>query len=198
MTKPLVAFLVLLVMANARVAGASEAKAEGSDELIGMGQVLAAVGVTVGGVALAGATEIDSPAALAFLLATPFGVGAAVCGVGKWSSHNDGSCAAAIGGAYLGALSVIPLAVLGYQLDVRSGGSDEFDGLGGLLLGAAAGWLVMQPLLSTVAWHTTKRPRAQPVAIVPRPSRLLVPPGPTRGRQRAPGQLTMTLFSAGF
>jgi hypothetical protein len=203
MKKALATLLVLAVMVTSREAGAAEPEPEpdaGGDVLIGAGQVLSAMGVSLGGLMLAGAVDIGSPAGLAVLLATPSAVGATVCGVGKWSKYNQGSCAASIGGAYLGMLSVVPLGVIGYQLGVRVGGGGDWDGLGGVLLGLAAGWLVVQPVVTTVTWHLTKRPRHQAVALLPPPSRArtFAPPVLSRGRSRAPGQVTLTLPSARF
>jgi hypothetical protein len=90
-------------------------------------------------------------------------------------------------GAFAGALSSIPLAIVGYQLDVGAGGDEFLGGALGALAGAAVGWVIVQPLISTAAWHLTKQPRLQAVA-----------PPLARARTRAPGQVTLTLLRAGF
>ena len=203
MRKLMATLLLVAVMVVSRGASAAEPAPEqdpGGDALVGTGQVLAAMGVSLGGLMFAGAVDFGSSSSLVVLLATPAAVGGTVCGVGKWSKYNQGSCGASIGGAYLGMLSVVPLSVIGYQLAVRESGGGDWEGLGGVLLGFAAGWLVVQPVVTTVVWHATKRPRHQTVALLPPPSRprTLAPPVLSRGRSRAPGQLTLTLLSARF
>jgi hypothetical protein len=204
MNRLVAALLIVGVMGAS--GGAWAAGAEGPEDAqdgpevgLAAGQFAAGMGVALAGFSGAVAT-LDSPVAVAFLIATPFATGAAICGVGKWSRHNQASCLASIGGAYLGALTMIPLAVLGFQLDIHDDSGGEWDGLAGALMGVAAGFLVIQPLVGTIAWHMGKQPRVPSLALLPPPrSRLLAQAAPqARGRTRAPGQMTLTLLSARF
>lgn len=193
--------LLALMLASARGARADARQGPGEGSLA-VQQALASLGTSFGGLLLTGATAEVPPVAAGSALMTPYGVGMAVCGLGKRSRQYEGSCGAAIGGAYLGALSTLPLAIIGHRLAVGGGSDEHFEGLFGAFAGMAVGWLVVQPLLANVMWHASKRPRleaAVPVSLVPR-ARLRAPESASRSqmRGRAPGQMTLTLLSAGF
>ena len=97
------------------------------------------------------------------LLAGPLATGALVCGIGSTSSSYTGSCAAAIGGAYLGSLLTIPLAYL------MSGGGGSNDGdLGGIVAGALLGYLVGSTVGAVVGWNSSRTPKDHSVADVAR------------------------------
>jgi hypothetical protein len=123
------------------------------------------------------------------LIPVPLVVGLAVCGVGKLSDYYESRCAPAIVGAYLGALSVVPLAVLGMSLDHKS--TADVEGLGGLLVGALVGWVVVQPLAATAAARLFSPPKTRFRTALPAafPATRLV---------RAPGEVTVSLLSLSF
>jgi hypothetical protein len=172
-------------------------------------QTLAGAGTAVGGLLVGVASaEGAPPLGLALTLGLPVLVGGVVCAVGdSHSAHYQGSCGSAILGAYVGTLSVIPLAYVGYQLDHSGMGNEEgdiLDGLGGLLVGAAVGLIIVQPLVATAMWHSSKKPKgyasappllAAPVRRLPRPPE---PAVRARARGQAAGQLTLPLLSTTF
>jgi uncharacterized membrane protein YjjP (DUF1212 family) len=82
------------------------------------------------------------------------------------------------------------MALLGASL--KGSGEMDMSGMIGFLVGAMAGWVLVQPLVSTIFWHIYKEPRAVtafPAARLPMSPR---PTGPRPARpQRLPGQLAM-------
>jgi hypothetical protein len=105
--------------------------------------------------------------------AVPVGVGAIVCTVGGTSDSYDGSCGSAIGGAYLGALALIPGALIGLSLDHSSG---ELGGLVGLAIGAGVGYIVGTTVGAVVGWNLSRVPKARPLARAPRSDLLALSP----------------------
>jgi hypothetical protein len=142
------------------------------------GQFLAGMGAALGGVFLA-------PLHPALLAGVPLLVGYTVCQVGKMSDYYESHCGPAILGAYLGALTILPLAWLGMSLDHSTDG--EIDGLGGILIGALVGWAVVQPLSATLAARMFKAPK--PVYRTMAPVGLPRMPPPVRG------QVTISILS---
>jgi hypothetical protein len=92
------------------------------------------------------------------LLAGPAIGGSIVCAVGRKSAYYEGGCGPAIAGAYLGALTAIPLAYYGCMSDHSD---SDFGCIGGLLLGFAAGYFVGTAAGATIGWHLGKTPRAR-------------------------------------
>jgi hypothetical protein len=140
------------------------------------GRVIGQIVLGAGAMALTGAVAVgasaatNSPApAFLFLLAGPGLGGWFVCGIGRNSKYYDGRCGAAIGGAYLGALTAVPLAFLFGELCTPSptSGGDEginLDCLGAAVLGFAIGYTVGTAVGATIGWQLDKKPRAVPVA----------------------------------
>jgi hypothetical protein len=159
----------------------------GSDPDAGLGGKQVGVGLlTVVGASLIGAGLIwgadaaDSPrfspvlaygGAAAVLLA-PAGVGIAVCKVGESSKRYDGRCFPSVGGAYIGALGVIPGTVLG-ALAACTGSSsaaddnpDDHVNLAGLdecvtgaAIGGALGYTIGTLIGAYSGWSIFKRPK---------------------------------------
>lgn len=104
------------------------------------------------------------------LALTPAAVGGATCAAGLEGRH-DGSCAATILGAYLGAATLVPLAYLGHRSEPPpppDGARDLY--YGNAIVGAAIGWLLMQPLGATLGWHFSRSPRQLVTVGPPLPS----------------------------
>ncbi len=96
--------------------------------------------------------------AVGALLFAPIAGGFVVCGIGGTSRYYDGSCGGPLLGAYLGALTSIPFALIGCSLAPSRG---DLNGCGeGAVLGFLSGYLVGTAIGATVAWHLGKRPRA--------------------------------------
>lgn len=103
----------------------------------------------------------------------PAAVGMAVCGVGTTSKLYDGRCVPTVGGAYIGALGVIPGVLLGALLSCSSGssstpssGDDHSAGLEGLdscvtgaFVGAALGFTIGTLVGAYNGWRIFKRPK---------------------------------------
>jgi hypothetical protein len=131
---------------------------------VGLG-ALQIVGGTFGmalvAVPIALAAGIGSPSlGVAALLAGPAFGGYMICAMGRSSHYYEGSCAPAIAGAYLGALTAIPLAYWGCMNDHGSG-DDDIGCVGGLLVGFAAGYFIGTAVGATIGWHLGKTPRAR-------------------------------------
>jgi hypothetical protein len=171
---------------------------------IALGQIVA------GGAIGAGATlfSIDSSSRTLndlWIPVTPALVGGMVCAVGNLSRDYEGDCLPALAGAYAGAASVLPLGILGAVLTHKQGASELLDdsAIGGLLVGMAIGWFVVQPVTATVMWRLYKRPRgkASPPTPVPRTSVVITPyayPERAHPGSATAGQVTLTLFRASF
>jgi hypothetical protein len=102
----------------------------------------------------------------------PAAVGMAVCGVGTTSKVYDGRCFPTVGGAYIGALGVLPGALVGLLLGCSSGSSstpssgDGQTGLQGLddcavgaAVGAALGLTIGTLVGAYNGWRIFKRPK---------------------------------------
>ena len=89
------------------------------------------------------------------VLATPVATGVGVCVVGSNSDLFDGSCGASIGGALLGALLVLPGALLGTVFAPQ--GIDEQPY--GLLVGGAVGFGLGSAAGAVVGWNLSRRPK---------------------------------------
>jgi hypothetical protein len=169
-----------------------------SEPGLAVGQFAAGAGAALGGAALVVLSSAGSNGTLTLpvLLGTPALVGLAVCEVGELSAHYDGSCGPAVGGAVVGAVTVIPLALLGMSLDHHQN-DDGYYGFGGAFAGALVGWVVVQPLAATVTWRLFKRPRRRPsLSALPAAPRLAAVPA--RGSDRAAGQVTVSLLATRF
>ena len=197
-------FLGLGGRAVAQPSGSAPGPADHPSEPgIALGQLLA------GGAIGAGATllSIDSSSATlheVWVPATPALVGGAVCAVGNLSRDYEGDCLPALAGAYGGAASAFPLGILGAILAHKPGHRELLDdsAIGGLLVGMAIGWFVVQPIAATVMWRLYKRPRVKAGPPVPVPAASVATPydhreGP-RASPSAPGQLSLTLFRLSF
>ena len=104
------------------------------------GQYLLGAGIAFGSLVAAFGT---APAGLGFALLAPAVVGGVVCWIGGKSRTYDGGCTGPIAGAYLGALTVIPGALLGAWLS-DTGEMDMSGGIG-LLGGALLSWISSNP-----------------------------------------------------
>jgi hypothetical protein len=152
--------------------------------------VVAGVGVTVAPVLLPALMSSDGGNLLVLvLIGTPAAVGGTVCSLGRLSKHYDGQCGHAMLGAYLGALTIIPIAIWANSNSAQSG--DDVTPL--LAVGVA--WFIVQPVAATFAWHLGKRWRPAPPALSRRDGFLRLP---ERGRTRAPGEVTVPLLSLSF
>jgi hypothetical protein len=101
----------------------------------------------------------------------PAAVGMAVCEVGTTSKAYDGRCFPTLGGAYIGALGVLPGALLGALVacsssSSQSTGDDHSAGLDGLdscvtgvVVGAALGLTIGTLVGAYNGWRIFKRPK---------------------------------------
>lgn len=113
------------------------------------------------GAALSGAND-DEALTFGALLLTPAAVGGLVGVVGNGGA-SESSFGWTILGAYAGAATVVPI---GWVMNRRTAALDGHRGGSGfaeddLVLALLVGWLVIQPLAATAAWHLWKRPKAQ-------------------------------------
>ena len=105
--------------------------------------------------------------ALSLAALAPAGVGIAVCEIGTTSKRYDGRCVPAAGGAYIGALGVIPGALLGALTSCSSSSSssdEEFSrGLDACAVGIAVGGMIgytTGTLIGALSgWNIFKRPK---------------------------------------
>jgi hypothetical protein len=159
-------------------------------------------------VSLVAAGTDSSAVALVGVLGTPAVGGLVVCGVGQTSKHYEGGCGPPILGAYLGALGLgLAMAYVGEHEFAPSGGSDG-DNTGeviGIVLGAALGVLVGTAVGATIAWHVSKHPREDSVALAygppPPPPAALGPWADLEARSgaaRAPAVVGVPLLSLRF
>jgi hypothetical protein len=117
-------------------------------------------------VALVSAGANSAPVAVVGLLATPAVGGLVVCRMGRSSKQYEGDCGAAIGGSYLGALTLgIALAYVGAKEFAPSNSDGGNDAAVGAALGAALGLIVGTAVGATIAWHASKHPREPSVAL---------------------------------
>jgi hypothetical protein len=132
-------------------------------------------------------------------------VGGVVCAVGAGSERRSGSCLSSIGGAYLGAASVVPLFLIGYGLDsaIDDNEGDVHIPVFTILL-TAFGWFVVQPAMSIGAWSRFSHPRPGLDTLSLNPPPLPPPPRTAfarehrRGLAMAPGQVSLPVLSLGF
>jgi hypothetical protein len=159
-------------------------------------------------VSLVAAGTNSSPVALVGLLGTPAVGSLVVCGIGKTSKQYDGGCGPPILGGYLGAIALgIAMGYVGEAEFASSGGSDG-DNTGevvGIVLGAALGVLVGTAVGATIAWHVSKHPREDSVALAfgppPPPPAALGPWADLEARPsaaRAPAAVGVPLLSLRF
>ena len=152
------------------------------------------------GAALAGSST-DQASTFALLLLTPAAVGGLVGLIGNGGAH-ESPYGWTILGAYVGAATVVPIAWVMSRptavLDGNGGAFAEDD----ILLALAVGWLVIQPLAATAAWHLWKQPKAHLRARLPPPWASAARPGrdPTiHSRSSTPsGAFVLPLFGAAF
>jgi hypothetical protein len=117
-------------------------------------------------VALISTGANSAPVAVVGLLGTPAVGGLVVCGMGRTSKQYERDCGPAIGGAYLGALTLgIALGYVGAAEFAPSSSDGGVDAAVGAALGAALGLIVGTAVGATIAWHVSKHPREQPVAL---------------------------------
>jgi hypothetical protein len=88
------------------------------------------------------------------LFATPLVAGITVCGIGQASDAYDGSCGAAIGGAYAGALTALPLALL-FSIGDHSGNSEDA-WIPMWAVGAALGLILGPPIGAVIGWNASR------------------------------------------
>ncbi len=198
---------LLLATAPARAAEpAAPPAARSVSAETGMGVLQFFAGAAVATGTLMVIPEFDDVFLISALVA-PAAVGGTVCLVGNLSRRVSGSCWAPIGGAYIGALLGVPLALIfnGGRDNRSDAGLDDPLGGIGLAAGFAIGWVVLQPLISTFLWHGNTHPRPdlalQSTPPAPPPSerlRLVNPPQPHRPGAHAAGQLTLPLLAARF
>jgi hypothetical protein len=143
---------------------------------VGMGFLALLGGGALGSGLFYLADREDSPtlvyASLGVGALLPAAVGMAVCGVGTTSKVYDGRCFPTVGGAYIGALGVLPGALVGLLLGCSSGSSstpssgDGQTGLQGLddcavgaAVGAALGLTIGTLVGAYNGWRIFKRPK---------------------------------------
>jgi len=131
---------------------------------LGAGQVL--IGTATASLALAlPVFTVGSPfemVAYGLLAAAPAAVGGMVCTLGQTSKHYVGRCGPVVGGAYIGVLAAIPLALIG-----SAAGHSSFDGgdeggrnfTSGGAIGFALGYAIGSAVGATLAWHLRKEER---------------------------------------
>jgi hypothetical protein len=129
---------------------------------------LAATGLLGYGMLVA-ADRADSEAlaygAMSLAAIAPAGVGIAVCEVGAGSKLYDGRCVPAVGGAYIGALSIIPGALLGALATCESpssstGNDDGFNNCFlGAFVGGALGYTIGTLVGAYHGWKIFRRPK---------------------------------------
>jgi hypothetical protein len=168
----------------------------GLEVMIGSGQLLSGAALSLATLLTSfGAATAAGPAGVAVGLVAPAVVGATVCWLGGKSPGYDGGCGAPVLGAYLGAVTFLPVGLLAARLS-DNGELDMSEIVSGV--GAAAlAWVFVQPLVSTVFWHVWKQPRVTSTTRLALPRIDRSDPGRTR-RQRAPGEQTISLFAAPF
>jgi hypothetical protein len=148
------------------------------DEGLGAKQVGAGLLAVLGSTALAGglfwaSDRADSTPLLygsfGVMFLSPTAVGMAVCEVGASSKVYEGRCFPTVGGAYIGALGVLPGALMGCSSSSSSSSSSGDDpsspsGLDscamGAVVGAAIGYTVGTLLGAYNGWRIFKRPKA--------------------------------------
>jgi hypothetical protein len=149
--------------------------------------------------ALGGAMLLRQPGAIGLLglVGTPLVVGGLVGLMGNGSKRVHGSYGWAVGGAALGVLATVPL-VVAMGAATATNTDEELPGLGGALLGAAIGWMVLQPLGATIAWQLSSSPR-ESLALLPdlRRERPIQAVAATRRPPAAP-RLTVPLLAGRF
>lgn len=135
----------------------------------GAGQiVLGTVSMALLGAAAIGAGEGGgAAAAVVVILAGPLAGGLIVCGIGRTSAYYEGGwgCGSTLAGAYIGALTAIPLALIiaeNCEPDPAYAGYEgrAFECLGPALVGAAIGYTFGTAVGATIGWHVGKKPRA--------------------------------------
>jgi hypothetical protein len=168
-----------------------------------LGSGTSVLGIFLASAAYEGGGE---PLGIASFFAIPLLVGVTVNAVGNAGAYR-GSFAASALGAYVGAATVVPLTYLGHRADQRrySGGFDDDEPFigPGTLGGLAAGWLILQPLVSTIGWHLSKAPKRSTGAVAaPFASRQPTGAGASvsdrRRRTRAPGQRVLPVITVAF
>lgn len=94
------------------------------------------------------------------ILFGPIATGVVVCGIGSGSDYFDGSCLAAMGGAYLGSLVAFPMAA---WFNAKDHGSSN-DAFAVALAGALIGYVLGSSAGAVVGWnvsrHAKRRDRA--------------------------------------
>ena len=175
----------------------------GLEIMLGGGQLLAGSGAAVAA-GLVSAFALGGTGGAGFLVliaAAPPLVGGLVCKMGRLSPAYGGSCTPSILAAYVGALSTIPLAILVERIRPESMSDDNL--WAGALIGGAIGWVVVQPLLATAAWHLWKkrsggariRPPSVAAGSLRTSLRLQAPASRRLGSTRLPGQVGIPLLA---
>jgi hypothetical protein len=175
-----------------------------------IGQVFAGAGVAFGGLLVSISVLEETPEfGLVLFAATPIAVGAVVSALGNSGAYR-GSGTLTVLGAYVGGASIVPLIWAVTRDGPGSEGGDALHSSPSIpedaLLALAVGWLVVQPLMATAAWHLWKRPKPKPRPVVRlfplepppgRSARLLVDPPPRPRGATAPA-LTVPLLTGRF
>lgn len=183
------AFSLMVVGAASVLAVCAPRTASASDEVppeigIGAGQLLIGTATATAVLAIpffADGTPAETIAFLA-LLPGPAAVGGMVCTLGQTSKHYRGNCLPVIGGAYLGALTAIPLAMLGGAAGGRSFDNGDEGGrnyTSGSAIGFIIGYAVGSAVGATIAWHHYKEENSTW-------SWLAAPPPPNGAAERWP------------
>ena len=98
------------------------------------------------------------------ILLGPALTGGVVCAIGNASGSYDGSCAAAIGGSYLGSLLLIPMALVFVG---QSNASDD-EVLPSWIAGAVLGYVIGTTVGAVVGWNVSRVRKPRDYADVPR------------------------------
>lgn len=175
----------------------------------GGGQLLLGTTVmAVLSVAAFGILVSDQPeATVLVILPAPIAAGYMVCRIGQTSRYYGGGCGAAMGGAYLGALTAIPLALIIHETCTHDQANASVEDWGGVCLSRAAigfviGYTVGTALGATLGWHIGKerRPAAAPYSFAIPPARDTRPElGRGPSGSRPPGvRLSVPLLAFSF
>lgn len=117
------------------------------------------------------ASDVGDPAALVglALVAGPIAAGYVVCRIGRLSPYYDAGCGPAIGGAFLGMLTAIPLGFLTFTICADPYQSDDGDRLCilGAIPGIVAGYVLGTAVGATIGWRVSMKHRAAGRAVTP-------------------------------
>jgi hypothetical protein len=164
--------IALAATATARADVASQPPAPpASDTSLNVGQFALGAGTMIGATFLAGklVDHDEFGGAIWLQLFAPFVVGEEVCNLGRLSVRHEGGCGLALGGAYLGASAIVPIALLACNFSIHATAGEDSVCLAALRFT----WYVLPPFAAVLGWNEGKTLRAGAA-----PDRLPDPPLP--------------------